>query len=455
VNAAVRQVIPPAPICLSSDVSSWRLLRGFAGNSLTIWPDHAYETMIARRNVFGVDNLLINHLDGVRHVLTTNAWGYRRPIVKLRVSTRVGESNVQPSEASDWNSQQSAAMSSFNTHSDESYIYHFRTAAHGLLSRIDESRTVSSVALFQDATLEATLRTLFSSSPGERGDSFSEAIHNYIGERVGSHSTRHWVDKRRPFFIAGGAGRQFQHDCFRAIRHMALDRIQGPVREGHDDLLGFLLANDYKNKSGPLSVEEICELCGSILFSGVETASQLLFWATYLLTLDLSEQERIREEVAAFPPDKVSKLDDLLKWPRLRHALMETLRLYPSEPYLVREAISGDVLLGEEIRPETLIWISPWILHRHRKFWDNPTVFAPDRFSGKSLSWNGGGAFIPFGLDLPGRAGGDFAMTEAQILLAAILSQYEIRLDDNRPILPVGRHVISPDVEPTFVLKKI
>jgi len=38
---------------------------------------------------------------------------------------------------------------------------------------------------------------------------------------------------------------------------------------------------------------------------------------------------RLREEVRAFPPDKVKVLTHLQKWPRLRSVLLESMRLYP------------------------------------------------------------------------------------------------------------------------------
>ena len=38
---------------------------------------------------------------------------------------------------------------------------------------------------------------------------------------------------------------------------------------------------------------------------------------------------RIVGELAAFPPGGACGLDDLKRWPRLRRALLETLRLYP------------------------------------------------------------------------------------------------------------------------------
>jgi hypothetical protein len=58
---------------------------------------------------------------------------------------------------------------------------------------------------------------------------------------------------------------------------------------------------------------------------GFETTARMLFWASYLLTLDLAEQERLRAEVSAFSPDCVTSLDDLGRWPRLRMTLLHSI----------------------------------------------------------------------------------------------------------------------------------
>jgi cytochrome P450 len=180
-----------------------------------------------------------------------------------------------------------------------------------------------------------------------------------------------------------------------------------------------------------------------------------LFWASYLLTLDLPEQDRLRAEIVAFPPERVSNLDDLLNWPRLRQALFEALRLYPPAAYISREATADDVVAGEQVCVGTQAWVSPWVLHRHRKFWNNPTGFTPDRFTGKLSPWTGGGAFVPFGAGPRICIGATFAMAEAHIMLATLLSRCKVTLDAARPVMPVARITTAPSYEPLFRLERV
>ena len=106
-----------------------------------------------------------------------------------------------------------------------------------------------------------------------------------------------------------------------------------------------------------------------------------------LVAMDSEEQARVREEVTAFRPKRIDGPNDLQNWRRLRNVLLEALRLYPPIPQIIRVANGPDEICGEKIGANTQVWISSWVMHRHRRFWDQPTAFLPDRFAGKTAPW--------------------------------------------------------------------
>ena len=192
-----------------------------------------------------------------------------------------------------------------------------------------------------------------------------------------------------------------------------------------------------------------------MFFAGSETTARLMYWASYLMAMDLEEQTAVRKEIAAFPPERINGFDDLQNWRRLRSLLLEALRLYPPIPQIVRVAIGPDDICGEKIGADTQVWICPWVMHRHRKFWDRPTAFLPDRFAGKTAPWTQTPAYVPFGAGPRICIGLSFALSEAQIVMAQLLSRYAISLPDARPVLPVGRVTIEPSYEPLFRLDAV
>jgi cytochrome P450 len=204
----------------------------------------------------------------------------------------------------------------------------------------------------------------------------------------------------------------------------------------------------------PLPDQEIRDQCSSMLAAGFETTSRLLFWAAYLLALDPATQDRVRAEALALPADRVGSLDDLKAWPLLRSVLFETLRLYPSAPLIARQALGADTVLGCDVVPGCMVTISPWLIHRHRKLWDAPTAFRPERFIDQVHPW-GNEAFLPFGAGPRVCIGAGFALAEAQVILASLLGRFRIAMAGERPVLPKASITLGPDHEPDFQLTPV
>src|SRR5690242_21552142 len=63
-----------------------------------------------------------------------------------------------------------------------------------------------------------------------------------------------------------------------------------------------------------------------------------------------------------------------------RAVVQETLRLYPPAFTLVRQARAGDSAGGIPVPAGAIVFIAPWVLHRHRRLWADPENFDPARF---------------------------------------------------------------------------
>ena len=209
-------------------------------------------------------------------------------------------------------------------------------------------------------------------------------------------SRRGFSKSEDSFAFANCKRARFQKRWFAAIDQIISQRKASPTKAGHRDLLDLLLILRDAETGEGLSSAEIRDQCATMFFAGSETTARLMFWTSYLLAMDPEEQTSVRKEIIAFPPERISGLDDLQNWQRLRNALLEALRLYPPVPHIVRDANGPDDICGEKIEADTQVYMSPWVIHRHRRFWDWPTAFLPGRFAGKTAPWTTP-AYIPFG----------------------------------------------------------
>jgi cytochrome P450 len=424
-------------------------------NNLSTWPRQVFEEPFWRTNFFGGDVLVVSDPAAVRHVLNEAPEKYRRPVMARRALRPIGGNGVFLAEGADWRRQRKMLSPLFTPASVGLLVPHFHAAADHLLRRLQGLSQTNLVRDFQDAALEAVFRALFSLPETERREKLGAMARFYL-QGVGRPNVFDIFahnEQSFPLILRGRAR-------FRARWQEAVDGVieerRGATKTLHGrDLLDLLLAARDPETGEGLSTAEIRDQSATMLVAGFETTARLMFWLCYLLALDLAEQDRIRAELAAFAPERVGSLDDLNHWPRLKMALLEALRLYPPAPHVLRVAIAEDVVCGQPVKKWTQVWVSPWVLHRHRAYWDRPEAFMPDRFAGKPAPWTSGAPYMPFGAGPRICIGAGFALAEAQIVLAHFLARYRIRLADKKPVLPVGAVTISPSREPAFRLERV
>ena len=449
-DALARPVIPPAPFVHPEDLSTPRLVVATLSNTLGNWSRNAFDIPYGRRTVLGVDSLLVNDPAAIRQVLQSHMANYARPLAAVRPVRPLAGEGVLLAEGAQWRGQRKMLAPAFTPGSVETLIPHFHAAADGLVGRLTGQPRANLADAFHQAALEAVLRSLFSLSVGPEQAELAAMVRDYVATAGRPSFLDGFARAESDFAFAGGARRRFRKRWFAAVDRLVAARRAEPPGAGHADLLDRLLAVRDAGTGAPLSDAEVRDQCATMLFAGFETTSRLLFWAAYLLCLDPAEQTRLRQEVRAVSPERIATLEDLHHWPRLKQVLLEALRLYPPVPIIMRQVVTPDVLCGESLGKGCLVWISPWVMHRHTAYWDNPTAFIPDRFAGKAQPWISEPAYMPFGAGPRICIGASFALTEASIILASLLARFEISLESERPVMPVGGVTTAPDHEPWF-----
>src|SRR5690606_4419563 len=171
------------------------------------------------------------------------------------------------------------------------------------------------------------------------------------------------------------------------------------------------------------ALELAIDNAATFYLAGHETTANATSWTLYLLSEQPDLQHQVAEEAAAALAAGVDvDLPDSL--PLLRMVVEESLRLYPPVPRFDREALGADRLGDHEVRAGDIVSIWPWLIHRHRKLWDDPDGFDWQRFA------PGGGQsrhrfqYLPFGAGPRTCVGARFAMAEALTILAIWLARW-------------------------------
>ena len=129
--------------------------------------------------------------------------------------------------------------------------------------------------------------------------------------------------------------------------------------------------------------------------------------------------------------------DILENMPYLNGVCEETLRLYPTVPVTVREAIRDTTFAGLPIPKDTQFVLIPYAINRHPRFWgDNADQIVPERWidtdkDGVQRPNKNGGTSTNFSeitfLHGPRSCiGRDFAKAELRCAVAGMLGRFEI-----------------------------
>jgi cytochrome P450 len=172
--------IPPAPRVYPKPLPLWRLLWHLNRSSLAIWPDDAFDTLITKSRVMGVETLVANDPEAVRHVMVANGSNYGRPVSVRRVVHALGGSGLFLSEGTDWRRQRRLLAPSFTPASISLLLPHFQDAGLHLLHAIEKTREANLSKAFQDAALEAVLRALFSMPDNRARENLGHLVRDYI-----------------------------------------------------------------------------------------------------------------------------------------------------------------------------------------------------------------------------------------------------------------------------------
>lgn len=234
-------------------------------------------------------------------------------------------------------------------------------------------------------------------------------------------------------------------DAASAIRSHLAAKIDHRLTTGEarDDLLGAIIAARDPDDGTPFTRTEMIDQIAVFFLAGHETTASTLTWLFLMISQNADLAAELRAEVLAVAGDAPLKAGDVKRLALTRAAIQETLRLYPPGAFLPRVALQDTKVGGQSVKRGTMVLISPWIIHRHRDWWDAPDMFRHARFAPDAQK-PVPGSYLPFGLGARACVGGAFAMAEAQLVTASLLSRFDIVTRDAASVRPTVHLTLRP-----------
>jgi cytochrome P450 len=414
------------PVRVPLVTEPWGILKSLQmarRNVLSIIPDIATkQPMVSGKT--GKRWHMVMDPPAIREMLLDRLDDYPKSVVtKNLLKPAIGES-LFIAEGAHWRWQRRAAAPVFSHRNVMNLSPIMTAAAERAAQRIADAgpRAVNMLDEMVTTTFDVIGDVTFSGGDTFDRDKVHGAIDDYIAE-AGKISLfdvlgfPDWVP--RPGRIMSGA-------ALKEMKALADNAIEARAKRGHEgvpDLLDLLLEGVDPKTNRTMSTGELRDNLLTFIVAGHETTALTLAWSMYLVGFDQEVQNRARAEAQSVLQGRACTGDDVENLPYIRMIIDEALRMYPAAGIISRTAQKKDTLGGREILPGDTVMIPIYALGRHHQLWDAPDSFRPERFADRKAIDRY--AYLPFGDGPRICIGASFALQEAVIILATMLSRFK------------------------------
>ncbi len=373
---------------------------------------------------------LINHPDDIKQVLVLNNHNYTKETYINHMFKSAVADGLLTSEGEVWRQQRRLIQPAFHRQRIANLGGLVMKEVNKLLERwndfTNQGQAIDITSEMSSLTLSITGKALFGVDLGSRAGSVGQAV-DMAADLL--EKPRHARFK----------------EAFDSVDRIVYGIIEERRKSENDtgDVLSLLLqARDEETGKG-MSDQQLRDQVITLLLAGYDTTASAITWTWYLLSQHPTIASKLYAEIERTLADRQPTYEDLAEMPYSRMVFDEALRFYPPAWILGRKAIDDDELGGYFIPAGTIIAISPYAVHRHPGFWEEPETFDPERFSMERSDGRHHFAYLPFGAGPRQCIGNNFALMEAGLIITSIAQKYRLHLVPGQTIKP----------EPIFILR--
>lgn len=306
-----------------------------------------------------------------------------------------------------------------------------------VMSQLERSKPFKAHDVMLDISLEVIFQVVFGLQSGERSSRIKQLLVAWLNA-VGSPVAG--ILLFLPF-LQKDLGTWSPWGYFQNLNRELRELLYAEIRERrqqHDpsgtDILTLLLSAKDADGVG-MNDEELYDELLTLLSAGHETTATAMTWMMYWVHHHPEVRNKLLEELDSLgdspEPMTISQL------PYLSAVCSESLRIYPlvflNFPHMVRESVE---LMGYQLQPGTKVVANIYLTHHRHDLYPEPKQFRPERFLERQFSPY---EYLPFGGGSRRCIGAALAQLQMKLVLATILSRYQLTLSDSRPVRPENR----------------
>ena len=304
-------------------------------------------------------------------------------------------------------------------------------------SQWKENQRIIARKAMQDISLEVILQVVFGISEGERYQKIKPLLAEMLDATDSplrsSFLFLKFLQQDWGVWSPWGRIKDRQKKIYELLQEEIDERHSVAKQIGNDVLSLMMAAKDETGKT--LTDAQLKDELLTLLFAGHETTATMMAWAFYEILKAPSVLQKLREELE----QKGKNLEplEIAKLPYLNAVCQEVLRMYPVIPIIFpRITKTAMKIMGHQFEPETWLTPSMYLVHYREDLYPEPEKFKPERFLERQFS---GYEYFPFGGGNRRCLGYALAELEMKLVLASIISKYELTLASKKSVKPQRR----------------
>lgn len=381
--------------------------------------------------------VFLSHPQAIQEIFTADAKHFDSGRANGIVRPLVGEHSLLLLDGASHQRQRRLLMPPFHGERMHSYSQLICESANRVASQWVVGQSFQVQAAMQGITLEVILHAIFGLREGERYQELKPllaAMLNMTDSPLRSSMLfLKFLQQDLGNWSPWGRMMRRKQQIYDLLQAEINERRTQPELSGNDVLSLMMSARDENGQ--PMTDAELHDELITLLFAGHETTATALAWAFYWIHQLPSVREKLLSELDSLgdEPEPMA----IAKLPYLSAVCSETLRIYPvvflSFPRVTKSPIE---IMGHHFDSNTTLIPCTYLTHHREDLYPEPTQFKPERFIERQFSPY---EYLPFGGGNRRCIGLALAQLEMKLVLATILSKYQLALTDSKPVKPQRR----------------
>ena len=397
---------------------------------------------IVRFKAAGQTIYLVSHPALIQEMLVKRVNDFHKPIVLSKRPlglNRFFASGILTSDYPEWRPQRKVIQPLMHTKHIESYADTMVRFGELLLSGWRDGETREIHAEMIQVTMWIIAETMF-------GMDITSTPELAMAGKLGQEISVADITLPLPQWLMRERNRKADevNDIMSAlVAKLMEERRRNPEYENRKDLL-TLLMQTTDDENNPMPDRFVRDNILTLFFAGHETTANTLVWALHYLALNPHILEILHAEVDSVLKGRAPTLADLRSLPYTLMVVKETMRIEPTVAIIPRALLENVELGGYRLEKNSVVFIPPYVVHHDSRWWSSPEKFEPSRFSEENEANIPKYAYLPFGGGPRICIGNHFSLMEAQILLAMMVSRYQVNHAPNTKIIPLRQVTTFP-----------